>query len=101
MAQIGLSFHTYHSNSAGETIIKIENADNNSLCTVGYPVGLQKTKQCLKKYKTYQLVRSFSLLSLLYLVYLVYYYACASDVSCNNIISYRKKKDRRFPISFT
>ena len=30
MAQIGLSFHTYHSNSAGETIIKIENADNKS-----------------------------------------------------------------------
>jgi hypothetical protein len=25
-----LPFHTYHSNSAGETIIKIENADNKS-----------------------------------------------------------------------
>ena len=43
-----LPFHTYHSNSAGETIIKIENADNNSLCTVGYPVSLQESIQCFK-----------------------------------------------------
>ena len=30
MTQIGLPFHTSHFNSAGETIIRSENADNKS-----------------------------------------------------------------------
>ena len=73
MAQIGLSFHTYHSNSAGETIIKIENADNNSpFERLGTQSFYQIHTMLQKKYKTYQMARSFSLLSLLYLVYLVY-----------------------------
>lgn len=73
MAQIGLAIHTYHFNSAGETIIKIENADNKYPLYGWAPSRSTKIHTMLqKKYKTYQIARSFSLLSLLYLVYLVY-----------------------------
>ena len=68
-----LPFHTYHSNSAGETIIKIENADNKSHLYNWVPSQSTKIHTMLqKKYKTYQIARSIGLLSLLYLEYLVY-----------------------------
>jgi|SRR6478672_131446 len=103
MTQIGLPFHTSHFNSVGETIIRSENADNKSHLYSWVPSRSTKIHTVFqKKYKTYQIARSFSLLfSTVPSVSCIYYYVCASDVSSNNIISYRKKKDRHFPISFT
>ena len=73
MTQTGLPFHTSHFNLAGETIIKSENADNKSPLYGWVPSRSTKIHTMFqKKYKTYQIARSFSLLSLLYLVYLVY-----------------------------
>jgi len=92
MAQIGLSFHTYHSNSAGETIIKIESADNKSsfvqFGTTVYknPYGNSKEIQNVSN-------SSFSLLSPLTLVYVVYAIIIALPIFLIAIIIlYRKKK---------
>ena len=55
MTQIGSSSQTYHFNSAGATIIKLESADNKR-SFVQFGTTVYKNPMPQKRYKTYQMV---------------------------------------------
>ncbi len=92
ITQIGSSSQTYHFNSAGETIIKIESADNTSsfvqFGTTVYKNPYDNTKEIQNVSNS-----SSSLLSPLTLVYVVYAIIIALPIFLVVIIIlYRKKK---------
>jgi plastocyanin len=92
ITQIGSSSQTYHFNSAGETIIKIENADNKS-SFVQFGTTVYKNPYNASKEVQNVSNSSFSLLSPLNLVYFVYAIIIVLPLFLVAIIIlYRKKK---------
>ena len=92
ITQIGSSSQTYHFNSAGETIIKIESADNKS-SFVQFGTTVYKNPYNASKEIQNVSNSSFSLLSPLNLVYFVYAIIIVLPLFLVAIIIlYRKKK---------